>query len=345
MGILLTCSNEHPGVRTHLLRLKNILLSEAAFESIENLIYFLPDYRKMGRNAPRIRGLLRRMAKLKISRKMLDYGDNIIIGSWKPYYRQIIDQLNKRGVKPSILWCSTLGQTEMTWMIELVPFNAILDMLGRGKIKHLFVPERTFESISHVKNVKYLPHPIDMSISWKATNGIELNGNNIDLFLQARPGKNVLQQMIAQRFAHARYTLHTNIKNHEIIEVAKKLKLSFTQHDWLPENHYYDLISKMDLSLQVTWTESFNYAVCERFLLGVPALVSRELFWVSREKLLKKYLVVEDCDSPREIAKRIDFLLNNRNLHGQIISKAREILGIMAKEYNRIILEQVRDCF
>ena len=326
-----------------------MLLGEVKFKPIESLISIFPDYQRIGKKVRGMRGLLKRIASLTISKSLFNY-DNIVIGSWKPYYLTIIGKLNKKGISPSILWCSTLGQTEMTWMIELSALNTILKLLAEGKIRHLFVPEKPFESLSHIPHVKYLPHPIRLRSLEEHrtanTSGLKrLAGNNCDLFMKARPGKNVLQQMLAQRFAKTEYTLHTNIRNKEILGIAEKLRLSFTHHSWLPDNHYYDLISQMDLSLQVTWTESFNYAVCERFLLGVPVLVSRELFWVSRDQFLRKYLVVENCDSPKEIAKKIDFLLENRNLRSEIISCGRDVVKQTAKKYNEEILQQLEDCF
>ena len=344
MKILLTCSNDHPGVKKHLLQLKKVTTPSTVFYPIEKLISFFPDYIKTKNRIPKVRSILKRLSKIRISKDLLNFGDNIILGSWKPYYSEIIKMLNKLNIKPSILWCSTLGQSEMTWKIELTPLNEILELLDRGKIRYLLVPEKTYESISHIENVKYFPHPIDLStpIEFEEMN---LEGNNLDLFFKFRPGKNALQQMLTQRYTKEKFCLHTNIYDETILTLAKKLEISFVQHPWLPERKYYGLIKNMDVSLQVTWTESFNYAVCERMLLGVPTLVSSEIFLVSEDKILRKYLVVETPDSPRAIAEKIDFLFANNSLKKEITERSKERVREIAYRYNGDIKDQLATLF
>ena len=344
MKVLLTCSNRHPGVKRHLIQLNNVFQNKTIFAPVEELFSLLPDYRRIKKGLPGIKNALRKIVKVKVSKKILDFGDNIIMGSWIPIYSDIINILNKKGIKPSILWCSTLGQSEMTWKIELEPFNKILGLLKKGKIKYLLVPEKTYESLSHIKSVKYLPHPIDLSIPM-SDNDVELNGKNVDLFFKFRPGKNALQQMLSQRFTTTKFNLHTNIKDNTILDIAKNLNIHLTHHSWLPDRQYYALIEAMDVSLQVTWTESFNYAVCERMILGVPTLVSPEIFLISNDNLLRKYLTVETPDSPRAIAKKIDFLINNKNLRSEIAKKAEERVEEIAHRYNREIKEQLYNLF
>ncbi len=344
MKILLSCSNDHPGVKTHLLQLKNVTLPRTVFYPIEELISIYPDYKRVRSKIPGVKGVLKRLSILKLSTKLKSFGDNVILGSWKPYYSKIIEALNKLHIKPSILWTSTLGQSEMTWMIELEPLNEILELLKKGAIRYLFVPEKTYQSLSHIDNVKYFPHPVYLLAPLDYEEE-ELEDNNIDLFIKVRPGKNALQQMIAQRFAKTKFHLHTNIQEKIILDIAKKLNLSFIHHSWLPKKKYFGLIKNMDLSLQVTWTESFNYAVCERLLLAVPTLVSSEIFLINNDEFLKKYLVVETPDSPLAIAEKIDFLFSNKNLKNEIAERGKEQVEKIAQRYNKEIKDQLEKLF
>ncbi len=344
MKLLLTCSNEHPGVKTHLLQLKKVWGNNSVFYPVEELVTFYPDYRKTKIKVPKVKSLLKTISRLRFSRKCLDFGDNIILGSWKVYYSEIIKKLNKLGIRPSILWCSTLGQSEMTWKAELEPLNKIFELLKKGAIRYLLVPEKTYESLRFINNVEYLPHPLDLSTPLKFKE-INLWGKNIDLFMEARPGKNVLQQLAAQKYTKSAFRLHTNIRNDTVLSIARKLNLSFIQYPWLAEKEYYGLIKAMDLSLQVTWTESFNYAVCERMILGIPTLVSSEIFLVSKDAFLKKYLVVKTPDSPSVIAKKIDFLFHNQSLRAEIKHRGKERVKTIGRRYNRMVRDQIKILF
>ena len=346
MKIILTCSRNHPGVREHLIQLKKAVLPQAVFTPIEDLVSVFPDPEKFSFKIPGYKRVFRKVKKVMISNSFNNYGDNIILGSWWQYYPEIIENLNKRGIHPSILWCSTIGQSEMTWMIEVRPIIKILDLLKKRKIKYLLVPEKTYESLSHIDNVMYLPHPVDIRVDFTNIEK-KMEGKNVDLFLKARPGKNVLQQMIAQKYSELDYTLHTNVNTEEIINLARKLKLSFEHYSWLPENDYYSLIQNMDVSLQVTWTESFNYAVCERMLLGVPVLVSPEIFLINEDTFLSKFMIVKTPDSPKAIASKLDLLLDNenQNLREEIIRRQKERVKEIAKRYNGEVKETIGKLF
>lgn len=344
MKILLSCSDKHPGVKTYLLQLKKVTFPHSVFYPIEELISLYPDYEDLKIKISRGKRILRKLSILKLSEKLKNFGDNIILGSWTPYYSRIIKKLNAINIKPSILWCSTLGQSEMTWRIELEPLNKILELLKKGAIRYFLVLEKAYQSFSHIDNVEYLSYPVDISTSLDYDT-MNLEGNNLDLFLKVRPGKNVLQQMVAQRYTKSKFCLHTNIKDKTILDIAKKLNLSFILHSWLPEKKYYGLIKNMDVSLQVTWTESFNYAVCERMLLGIPSLVSPEIFLITNDNFLRKYLVVETPDSPMAIGEKIDFLLKNKNLKNEIAERGKERLKTVAQRYNKEIKDQLKNLF
>ncbi|MCK4575937.1 glycosyltransferase [candidate division WOR-3 bacterium] len=344
MKILLTCSNDHPGVRSHLLQLKNVTVPRTVFYPIEELISIYPDYKRVRVKIPGVKGVLKRLSILKLSTKLKSFGDNVILGSWKPYYSVIIEKLNKLKIKPSILWCSTVGQSEMSWVIELERLKRILELLKKGAIRYLLVPEKTYRSLSHIDNVKYFPHPVNLETPLDYEE-MELYGNNVDLFFKFRPGKNALQQMLTPKYTKTKFHLHTNIKDKTVLDIAKKLNLSFIHHSWLPGKKYFGLIKNMDMSLQVTWTESFNYAVCERMIIGIPTLVSSEVFLISKDKFLKRYLVVETPDSPIAIAQKIDFLFDNKNLMTEIVERSYERITKVAERYNKEIKDQLKNLF
>ncbi len=342
--MLLTCSRDHPGVTTHLQELSRVMDNGVEFHPIEEFVSPYGSWSMPGMGYKIGKRLLNRISKASISEEMFTFGHSIIIGSWKDYYDDVIRQLNKHKILPSILWCSTLGQSEMSWNAELNPLLGILRLLRERKIRYLLVPEKTYESFSYIEHVVCLPHPVSLEKSYERNQG-HLDGVNIDLFVKARPGKNVLQQMVAQRYSKAHYMLHTNINEQRILDIAECLMIQLKKYPWLKEKEYETLIGAMDLSLQVTWTESFNYAVCERMMMGVPTLVSPEVFLVSGDPFLKELLVVDTPDSPVAIAKKIDFLINNRRIQDEIRERARERVFKIAQKYNTEIKEKMAGLF
>lgn len=344
MKILLSCSNNHPGVKTYFSHLEKIAYPICDFHPIENLISFFPDYDKYKALLRRGRRILRKMAKLTLSKELTSYGDNVILGGWRPIYAVIIKKLNKAGIRPSILWCSTLGQSEMTSYIELNPINTILDLLAEKRIGYFLVVRKTFQSFLHVDGVKQIGYPIALQKVMQFDH-VELDGRNVDLFVKARPGKNVLQQMASEKHSRYPFTLHTNIRNETLLSIAQKMGISFHQYAWLPSPQYFGLIRTMNLSLQVTWTESFNYAVCERMALGVPTLVSPEVFLISEDKFLWKHLVVDTPDSPIAIARKMDKVFQSDKLRRELVLHGKQRIAKIANEYNDEIREQIEKTF
>jgi glycosyltransferase involved in cell wall biosynthesis len=340
MKLLATCSSRHPGVKKHMLELRKLLPERVRFIPLEDLVTLHPDCRNSRIRIPGIKRILQRISSMSISRELMEFKGPIVLGGWQSFYPVLIRRLRKNGNPVSILWCSTIGQTEMAWKIELSPFNMILELLQQRKIKYLLVPEKTFESLSTIKNVVYLPHPIN-PLKINNIPECELEGINVDLFVKARPGKNVLQQMLASKWARSKYTLHTNTTDDVILDIARHLGVCFKHHDWLKENEYYGLIRNMNASLQVTWTESFNYAVAERIMMGVPTLVSSEIFWIHGNEFLRKYIVVEKPDSCKLIAKKLDYLLENDSLATEIREHQRVALKKISEKYDAEIREKI----
>lgn len=70
--------------------------------------------------------------------------------------------------------------------------------------------------------------------------------------------------------------------------VLKNLRLLFThfpkhkliEHPWRPHNEFLELIGKMDISMQVSFSETFNIITADAVSMGIPIVVSPEIKWV-----------------------------------------------------------------
>jgi glycosyltransferase involved in cell wall biosynthesis len=274
---------------------------------------------------------------------LLPHGDRLVIGGWGELHRSLVDTLHLRGIRPSVLWCSTLGQAEMT-KAEIPYLADVLEYLGEGKIRWLLLNRRNHDAFGHIKGCVRVPHAIALS-SVQADSPRELEGLNVDLFFPWRPGKNLLAQISAVALTGLEVTAHVNVKHEALARAARALHPGVAFHEWLPEDEYWNLISGMDLSLQVTHTESFNYAVCERMCLGIPVLTTYNIYLASGDEVLRDRLCCDAPDTPSRIAEKMAPILSDSKLREDLGARCRERIGAVARENNREAAETLNDLF
>jgi hypothetical protein len=75
-------------------------------------------------------------------------------------------------------------------------------------------------------------------------------------------------------------------------------------HDWMHHHHFKRLIGKMDLNMQVSYSETFNIVAADSVTMGVPLVASDEIFWSapyfwanpnSTDSILTKLQYAYDC--------------------------------------------------
>lgn len=118
---------------------------------------------------------------------------------------------------------------------------------------------------------------------------------DIGCFGAIRPLKNQLVQAVAALKYAAReekfLRFHINATRIEgqagpILRNLVSLFSRFTdtaelvQHDWLPHHEFIHLMRKMDVSMQVSFSETFNIVTCDAVTNGIPIVVSKEIPWV-----------------------------------------------------------------
>jgi hypothetical protein len=119
---------------------------------------------------------------------------------------------------------------------------------------------------------------------------------DVGCFGAVRPLKNqLLQAVAAVRFADAhglKLRFHVNASRLEDngSPVLKNLRQLFAhlhasrghelvQHDWLSHADFLQLLATMDVTAQVSFTETFNIVTADAVAVGVPAVVSPEVRW------------------------------------------------------------------
>ena len=59
--------------------------------------------------------------------------------------------------------------------------------------------------------------------------------------------------------------------------------VTLVEHPWLSHEKFMSLMAKMDLSMQVSYTETFNIVTADAVLALIPVLGSRDIEWLPRE--------------------------------------------------------------
>ena len=169
---------------------------------------------------------------------------------------------------------------------------------------------------------------------------------NIGCFGAIRPLKNQLNQAVAAiKFGEENNTIVNFFINYSRLEqsgenVYKNIKALFnnTNHnlieiDWLNREDFLSLLSKMDISMQVSLTETFNIVAADSVFVNVPVLVSKEINWIStgisdpnnvdsmyiqmnkvlknKEKYIRKNLISLKNYNKKSTNTWIDFLYDN----------------------------------
>lgn len=138
----------------------------------------------------------------------------------------------------------------------------------------------------------------------------------IGCFGAIRPLKNQLIQAIAAiKYAErASVSLHFHINSARVEcgaePILRNIRLLFAalpkhklfEHPWLGRHDFIHLVRKMDLGLQVAYSETFNIVAADFVMNDVPVVVSREISWVFRE-------FWADPNSSDEISRKITIAL------------------------------------
>ncbi len=335
--LLLTTPRECPGPLTALRHIKAILANklDCDLSVLEDLVFPL---RASNKSLQKQLIRIQRRLKMVVLDRLLSYGDNVIFASFDPLIAHLIEELTKKGIRPSVMWCSTLSQAELVPQ-EIDLLKILIDLLNKGKIKHLMTPRRIFESYGYfIKKAIFFPYPIDLRI-FEPVKKQQLEGINLDLFCRPRLGKNILAQILGFKMAELDAKLHINFDLRKLRKIVESIGVKPIVHHWLPELDYYGLIAGMDLSLQVTFGESFNYAVAERMALSVPVLATFNIYLLAEDQFLNKYLCIDAIDTPKAIAAAIKRIITEKNLREELAKRCRERIEIVSCQNNQIVCD------
>lgn len=150
----------------------------------------------------------------------------------------------------------------------------------------------------------------------------------VSLFCTAGPRKNLSNQLLACSMVED-LELHINglSQNPEFARLMKDLKVQTIDHGWMEKSQYTSVIREMDLGLQVTFAETFNYVVVEHFVQGIPVVCSHMIPVAAWDKRLDP-LLVNRADSPEDIAQTIKRVYADRENLSSLVRQSVKDLAI-----------------
>jgi hypothetical protein len=199
---------------------------------------------------------------------------------------------------PNVKWIIRLHSEIPFIANEGVAMDWIFKYSDMGEKYNIFIAPNTLKMFNDlnsigIKNLIYLPnyYPVRKQKSFKHINRDYIN---IGCFGAIRPMKNQLIQAVAAiKFGNdigKTIHFHINVGRVERGENAlKNIRALFdnqerhvlVEHTWYDHEDFKNLISRMDLGLQVSMNETFNIVAADFVSQNVPLVGSNEISWLS----------------------------------------------------------------
>jgi len=203
----------------------------------------------------------------------------IFAGVLTDTYKALISHVKGIGSKVGVLFCSPVGQAELS--NEIVALNSTLI---NKQIDFIFVGSKSMEEqFKDIKKVYWLPQIADLNAYFKPS-GEKWEGH-VSLFCSSASHKNICNQLLFAK--NNNKIVHTNALNKTTKEFADNIGLKYYSYDFLDYNLYLELISKMEYGLQMSFSEAFDYVVLDHLMMGTKVYVSDYIKeWVFHKELL-----------------------------------------------------------
>lgn len=171
---------------------------------------------------------------------------------------------------------------------------------------------------------------------------------NIGCFGSVRPLKNhLMQAQAAIQFSKSmgRYLkFHINSAHiedggnsalHNLIDLFNHTEnCELVCHDWLEHNEFLDLCSKMDIGLQVSFTETFNIVAADLTSQDVPVIGSNEISWLYDDY---KTNPNDSLDITRKMIKAVSLRKSYFNFNENTHKKLKHFCNEAIKQWNKVI--------
>ena len=238
----------------------------------------------------------------------------VLFGGWSQVYQFFLKELKNTKIEFGIYWTSSPGQTDISDEI-----GSLGNLINSSEIKYkLFANKDPASSLSgRLNNVNFLPDTVIFPEELQ-NNLRNRKKRAIVISLFCSPfeykRKNILNSLLAVSMLKDRYTLYLNglSANKSYKSMLEKLKILYRDFDWMSDEDYERVLWDVDLGLQVSFAETFNFVAADHMARRIPVITSRMVpVMDGMPQSITRRLIIEDPDSPFEIKDRIEYLIRN----------------------------------
>ena len=249
-------------------------------------------------------------------------------------------KLKKQKNKIGVLFCSPLAQAHVVPTSSNGDLDSLLryvNMLKSGDIDYIFLASEQLSKIFDNEKIIYLPAPLHLE-------GFQISKDRkgIGYFGTMDKHKN-----LANMFGAVKYS---GIEDSFIITGTEKVSMckffsnlfdmkNIIVYPRLSKQQLLDAMSKVKLSLQIGFSESFNYTTWECSMLQIPSIVSLCIFWYVNDPILKKFCGIENLDNFILIGEKIRKIYFDPVLYKDLCILSQNAAVSIMKENNQRILE------
>lgn len=263
----------------------------------------------------------------------------IMVGGWDEFYPFALRRLRKNFPEVPIYICWASNLLQMNFSRETLLFGEVINAYRDGMIDGVMVSGSDMANVFNLffeGNIHYLPLFIDeeryiktLEKKSKKSPWIDDDTFVLSLFCSAGPRKNIHAQLGALKYLEdmlrphgKKLMLYTNVLSRDV-EFAKinrfladMVGVKYRDVGWMEKSEYMDIISHdVDLGLQVSLAETYDYVVAEHLIMRKPCVVSTAVPVVNELNIpdrTKEKMIVGNYSSPRDIAEKCyDILINN----------------------------------
>lgn len=165
----------------------------------------------------------------------------------------------------------------------------------------------------------------------------------IGLFCAYRPFKNIMTQITACNLLRKNLKLDVELhlfKSNEcnpvyknVLKLLQNMRMAYVLHENCRNDELYDILQEIDIGLQVSYSETFSYIICEHMMMGTPTVASTAVPFASKVAEFNNANSIADCI--REIC--VDDRAYARN-----VSEAVERVARVKEENNHDALITLR---
>lgn len=233
----------------------------------------------------------------------------LVVGGWSPVYEPFVAAAARRGVPVAMYWTSTAGQTGMSVEAE----RLVACLVDTRIAHHWFIQRSLAETLYRaIPSCVWMPAVLAPRAHRRAGRASAGAKRVVNVGLFCSPNeyarKNVLTTLAAVARLGPRVVLHLNGLSSDAVyrPWLDRLGIRWIDHGWMSRDAYIDTIAGLDIGLQVSFAESFNYVAADHILAGVPVVVSPMVPAVTQlpPRLVSPF-VVPNADDPAAVADAI----------------------------------------